>query len=405
MSLIERRCCVCESACFEEVYSQPTGAIIGIDDIDYMHRIVICKECGFVYASPVLDDEQITKYYKTVSNYENPQSKGENNREDKNKFDRMYQFVSERFPAQFKGNALDIGCAVAYGLFLFKKSGWNVLGIDPSIKCAEISRQLYDVTVAIGTFEKNLLELTESSYDLVILSHVVEHLKSPQSLISNLRSLLTDSGVLYIEVPNLLKTSDTMTYFNFEHVNYFTPTTLTSFMGKIGFQLDHLETYDNSPDIMPFYPVIASTWRKSALINEHVISDYTAAFAAVRDYDELAGKEIRRLQRIVDDILVKIPTGRLALWGAGLHTSQLMSVTRLSSNNLAFIIDNDQKKHGQELNGVKVIPFNDDPYLTKSLIDAIIISTKAGELAVYNQISHMENYGIQVLRLYDNYEI
>ena len=44
---------------------------------------------------------------------------------------------------------------------------------------------------------------SESKYNLIFLRHVLEHTHDPVSLIKYLGELLTDSGVLYVEVPNL----------------------------------------------------------------------------------------------------------------------------------------------------------------------------------------------------------
>jgi SAM-dependent methyltransferase len=50
---------------------------------------------------------------------------------------------------------------------------------------------------------KNTNFFTVKKYDLIILRHVLEHTYDPVSLIQYLGKYLSDSGILYIEVPNL----------------------------------------------------------------------------------------------------------------------------------------------------------------------------------------------------------
>ncbi len=54
--------------------------------------------------------------------------------------------------------------------------------------------------------------------------------------------------------------------------------------------------------------------------------------------------------------------------------------------------------------GIEIRNFPSDPSLVKNDINAILISSEANESAIYNQIRHLESYGITVYRLYDDLE-
>ena len=295
MELMKRSCSVCKSKNFIEAYKQPIGSIVGVGDIGYIQHIVICKECGFCFASPILPPEIISGFYATLSNYENPQHGGYNPPEEKNKFHRAFELISKRFPPEFKGRVLDIGCSVAYGLSLFKEKGWAALGLDPSSQCAELSNKFYGVRVITSAFSMDILK-SERPFDLIILSHVLEHLVSPQEMIADILELLSENGLLYIEVPNLLRPFVPMGYFSFEHLNYFTPVSLASIMGANGFSVDFLATFDNSAEVAPFYPVIASTWKKATRSPDPLMNDYDAAFSTVKNYVETSSHAVERLQ-------------------------------------------------------------------------------------------------------------
>ena len=107
------------------------------------------------------------------------------------------------------------------------------------------------------------------------------------------------------------------------------------------------------------------------------------------------------LQTRIEFILSRRRPGRLGIFGSGDHTKLLLKFTALSRENLACIFDNDISKHGMCINGVKIVPLNDKPEQVKSLVDAIVISSKAHENDIYRQISHLEKHGLKVYKLYD----
>lgn len=394
----KRYCAVCKSDDFVLAFEQKYKSIVGLGDVNYTQTIVICKKCGFTYNNPVPVMDELSKYYTMFSNYENPQRDGKESREMLNKWNRTYQLVEKAFPPNFAGKALEIGCATATGLSIFKAKGWDVLGIEPSLKACNLARKLYDIEVINGIFDSNAL-IDKKPFDLIILSHVVEHLTFPDQMIRDLKPLLKDNGLVYIEVPNMLRPFVPMGYFMFEHLNYFTPTTLSSLMAVNGFSAE-IELFDNSAEIEPFYPVIVSIGKKKQESQDDVINDYAAAYAAIKDYKDTSGKEVAKLQSRIDTILESVSKGRLGIWGAGIHTSQLLSLTSLSNHDIACVFDNDTKKHGERINGIEIIALG-QPEEVKKTVDAIIISSKASENEIYNQIKYLINYGVNIYKLYE----
>jgi len=398
MDLINRVCPTCHSKNYFEVFDQPTETIVGIGDIGYHHRIQVCRDCGFVFAGPLLSEEKIRLFYEKMSNYEHPQLNGLRPQTEKNQISRYFELLINKFPSEFKGKVLDIGCATAFGLSLFKSRGWDVSGLDPSQKCAELSEKYYDVRVIRGFFDPDLLQ-KEKPFDLIILCHVLEHLVHPDRVIKDLSGLLSDEGIVYIEVPNLLKPHAPKCYFGFEHVNFFTPTSLTNIAGVNRLSPEGLYTFDNGPEISPFYPVIASTWKKI----EHELrirNNFEEALAVIEKFKKNSKELVSELQKKIKKILENTPKGRLAVWGGGIHTSQLFSETILGRAEIACIFDNDPKKHGSQLFGHTIEKFCAEADEIKKRIDSILISSEASEDIIYKQISYLENHGIKIYRLY-----
>src|SRR5690606_14348521 len=58
----------------------------------------------------------------------------------------------------------------------------------------------------ISYFEGSLEDFeTDKKFDIIILSHVFEHLCEPMNVMDKIKSLINDDAVIYVEVPNLLR--------------------------------------------------------------------------------------------------------------------------------------------------------------------------------------------------------
>ncbi len=382
------------------IYDQPTESIIGLGNLNYHHLINMCDECGFVFASPVLKEELINKFYETMSNYEHPESIGVWPEVEMRQIHRQIEIINSRFPKGFTGKALDIGCSTAVLLSRLQDSGWSVLGLDPSEKCIQISKEKLNVNVIKGFFSFETCRKS-SPFNPIVLSHVLEHLVNPNGVIEAIHGLLADDGLLYIEVPNLMKPDNTKCYFGFEHVNFFTPNSLLNLIRKNGFDVDSLATFDNGRDISPYYPVIAMTVKKSSK-KYKIVDDINDCSAVIEEYKNAMDTLIQRINAKVSKIMALTTSGKLALWGAGIHSGQLLSETCLTKDHLFCIFDNDPEKTGNTLSGIPIKTFPDDPKKVLSDIEAILISSEASEEQIYRQLKPLEKYGLAIYKLYSN---
>lgn len=98
------------------------------------------------------------------------------------------------------GLLLDVGCGNGGFLYIAREMGWQVHGLDMDPKAVEAAR-LRGLNVQCGSIE--LLSHEVQKYDVITLSHVIEHVHEPLDLLSQLYRLLKPGGVLWIETPNL----------------------------------------------------------------------------------------------------------------------------------------------------------------------------------------------------------
>jgi len=95
-----------------------------------------------------------------------------------------------------KGSVLDIGCGTGSFLETASKNNWNVFGVEPNPKAAEIARNKnIKVSESIKAYEGQ-------KFDVVTLWHVLEHIPNLKETISQLEALVKPGGKLVIAVPN-----------------------------------------------------------------------------------------------------------------------------------------------------------------------------------------------------------
>lgn len=94
---------------------------------------------------------------------------------------------------------LDVGCGTGDFLELAQKNNWSVSGIEPNKNARVIANKKTNNSV----FEiEELLNFKDSSFDVITLWHVLEHLPNLDEHISIFKKLLKPKGTLIIAVPN-----------------------------------------------------------------------------------------------------------------------------------------------------------------------------------------------------------
>ena len=95
---------------------------------------------------------------------------------------------------------LDIGCGDGSFLLTMQKLGWEVEGIDTDPNVVTNLRTNLGLKVALGTLGE--AHLNKGSFDVVTLSHVIEHVRDPIKLLRESRSYLRPGGTLILMTPN-----------------------------------------------------------------------------------------------------------------------------------------------------------------------------------------------------------
>lgn len=142
------------------------------------------------------------------------------------------------------GRLLDVGCGAGAFLLWAKSVGWDVAGIDRSSIGAGRARER-GLDVHCGSIED--APWPGGSFDLVRMSHVLEHMEEPQAALESARRLLRAGGRLIIRVPDVgswvaaVMRRRWFAYGIPEHCFHFTEATLVPLIQRAGFQISAVE--------------------------------------------------------------------------------------------------------------------------------------------------------------------
>ena len=98
------------------------------------------------------------------------------------------------------GTVVDIGCGNGEFLKLARALGWITYGIDPDPVAVEIAKST-GASVRQGTLPHT--GLPAQQFDLVTLSHVIEHVHDPLDALRECLRILKPGGKLWIATPNI----------------------------------------------------------------------------------------------------------------------------------------------------------------------------------------------------------
>jgi SAM-dependent methyltransferase len=150
-------------------------------------------------------------------------------------------------PFQGEGRFLDVGCGSGKMLAFMQERGWTVAGveIDPAL-CRGL-----DVPVHCGELED--CAFASGSFDVVLLSQVLEHLHHPLPALEKARDLLAPGGRLYLRLPDaggFAARRFRERWFGFEaprHLCTYTRDTAMKAVEKAGFHVEYVKQDRNSP--------------------------------------------------------------------------------------------------------------------------------------------------------------
>jgi ubiquinone/menaquinone biosynthesis C-methylase UbiE len=112
----------------------------------------------------------------------------------------MLHMYLEDLPA---GRLLDVGCGDGGFLHRMQKLGWSATGVDFDPKAIENAQVRYGSAITLLNSDLAHAHFSDDCFDVVTISHVIEHVTDPPALLAEARRVLKPGGRLVVTTPNI----------------------------------------------------------------------------------------------------------------------------------------------------------------------------------------------------------
>jgi len=160
------------------------------------------------------------------------------------KFFKLEKFLFSR-ASQEPPSVLDIGCATGALLDYLRSRGWRVTGVEisPAAQYAQKERSL-----DVRNLPLEECGFPDNSFDIVLASHLIEHLNAPRSFLTETHRVLKDGGRVFITTPNISGFQACLFGHRwrsaiFDHLYLFSVRTLTNLLKSAGFKIEKVSTW------------------------------------------------------------------------------------------------------------------------------------------------------------------
>ena len=307
-------------------------------------RLAFCRDCTHIYNTSF--DPGLVTY---AEDYENSLLFSPRFR---TYADRQAKHLVEKFSLHDK-LVVEIGCGKGDFLKLLCDTGGNrAVGFDPSLDGPAGNRTVSGpVTLIQGIYSEAHADLAA---DLICCRQVLEHLSVPHDLLSTVRKNVAKrpKTAIFFEMPNALFTLRDMGIWDliYEHVSYFTPTSLGRAFAVSGFEVEDLrEDFEGQYLCVEAFASPGQIEDVRGEPDSDHVADLVVDFA--EEYRNRVDSWSRRLGELAD------AGRRAAIWGAGSKGVSFLNAVQ-NADAVSCVVDISPRKHGMHVAGTgqKVVP-------------------------------------------------
>lgn len=234
---MEYECVVCRSNKHDFLYALRDVSFGTPGEWDYVE----CIECGHGSIFPCPTSHELKELYE---NLYTPQKKAEMVKIGQSGFDIYLQKRRAKLLASHSRKPpqriLDAGCGMGFSLKKLSEKFPHAkcVGAELSESAATHARSLGGLSIINQDFH----EIETTKHDILTFNHVVEHLNDPNSTLRHAHKLLSEDGLLLIEVPISTGWAQSVwrqfwwCHLPPQHLHLFNPSGLSTMVGQHGFE-------------------------------------------------------------------------------------------------------------------------------------------------------------------------
>ena len=319
-----------------------------------------CRRCSHVQLMERPTPEQLDLIY--LGEYTNVMEKGVLSSADQMQLDcKAFFDFADGGKLPVDGRVLEIGCFDGSFLSLFE--GRRLTGCEPN-PMGRMAAERYGVEVVPRYF--SAADFEDSSIDLVVMRHLIEHLPEPLQALEACRQIIKPAGRLLIETPNIEHTLTQHVVGNFyhQHLHYFSRESLPLILRRAGFEIV-------AHGIMDFRQFVVAAKVEGT---KNVVDDTRAPYGAMICSQIDGFRQYLEALRLDMAAWLAANPGRIAIYGASSTATGIVYAGGLPPGRLAYLVDADPRKHGKVLPGTDCTVFSPE-HLREDPVETVFIAS------------------------------
>lgn len=300
-------------------------------------KIISCDSCGLIQT---IDEPIIYSENSSASSFVSEKLRS-------HRVDQALKLFS--FQENTIRNILEIGCGDGSFLKSISKISNSMLGIEPSLKTAELAKKNGIDVKSLLVDEETVLTNQDSTF--FFLFHVLEHVPNILSFLRGIRNNVVNGALGCIEVPSTEAAFEFRRYGDFmpDHMSYFTSDTLKKALEISGFKILDIERNWNGEHL------VAYVQKVSLKTDLNILGDY-----------------VTDVSNALISIEEQLTEGKkIAFWGISHHLMPLLTNFRDLLNIELF--DSSSQKISRFAPGTQKL-IRDSEEITNEEIQFVIIS-------------------------------
>lgn len=369
-------CPVCDSQDYEKIYKKKYRLWNKNNLFIWLAQQVICRNCGMIFTNPQPSNTTLEWFYESDL-----------------RFGEISKYFRESQLEFIHGNTsencrtiFDIGAFNGTFLNIARSKGYVVYGIEPSEEGVQEVMGRYGIKIIKGFLNEEFLNSFNEKFDIITISHVLEHIKEPVKFLELAVKITNPDRYIYVEVPDTNRpfAESIADFFSNQHIMHYTEGSLRNIANILGLCIATVE----KPQEIPVIRMLLENEKvkKYPLENEYVVNK-----KIMEEYKSRRKKFIQDLKSRIDPIMKKV-----IIYGAGMHTTQLLQSGLLNNIKIDCVIDSNPKKHGMVFEEYEV----QSPEILKDKNIPVLISSYDSQEEISDYLKVNFPYLLQI-KLYD----
>ena len=358
-------------------------------EVFYPLNVLLCHGCLLVQLPAYVPGEDIFSDYAYFSSYS----------------DSWVAHARRYADKMTPGLGLNAGSLVTevasndgYLLQHFAAAGIPVLGVEPAANVARAAqaRGIRTVTEFLGPQTGEAIAAEYGHADLVVANNVLAHVPDIRGFVTGLRALVSDTGLVTLEFPHLLRLIERRQYDTIyhEHYSYLSLLTASRALAAGGLRVVDVEELATHGGSLRVHARPAESAGDPAESVKAVFDEEGAAgLHTVSGHRGFAAAVLRIKSDLLSFLISAAADGKtVAGYGAPGKGNTLLNHCGVRSDLLAYTVDRSPVKQGKFLPGTH-IPIREPAHLAETKPDYVLVLPWNLREELTGQLSYIHSWG------------